>query len=207
MKVKVQKKNSTKMGVVWHVSMPPGFSCSPTLPCFTSGDCYGLKAYRQYPGSRKAWHHNLDCWEISPDGFMSSIVAQLLKARKAPALFRWFMAGDLPSSEFVAGMYTMAMSFPQTKFLIFTKMHQRLADGIGAMDMAFAALPPNLSVVLSAWSGMEIYNPFNLPIAWMDDGTDDRIPADALPCSGRCDQCVLCWDLKSHGRDVVFKKH
>ena len=73
-------------------------------------------------------------------------------------------------------------------------------------NLNFADLPDNLTIVLSAWLDMSYINPFGLPIAFMQDGTETRI-SDALECPGNCETCGICWALKSIKKNVVFHKH
>ena len=53
-------------------------------------------------------------------------------------------------------------------------------------------------------------NKHNLPETWVffpkEKETNQLIPSDAIPCSGKCSQCSSCWTLKK-GQCVVFKKH
>jgi hypothetical protein len=88
--------------------------------------------------------------------------------------------------------------FPKTKFLAFTKQYN-LFTGL--------QVPHNLKVVFSAWPGLDVHNPDSRPIAWMQDGTEDRIPETALHCPGSCENCMMCWSLDEINRDVWFTKH
>jgi hypothetical protein len=112
-----------------------------------------------------------------------------------PKFFRWHVAGDIKDQDYVEWMKSIAVRFPQTKFLAFTKM---------ALD--FSGLPKNLTVVYSAWPGSPIVNPHKLPVAFMQDGTETRV-TNALECPGSCENCSMCWALPSIGANVVFHKH
>jgi hypothetical protein len=57
------------------------------------------------------------------------------------------------------------------------------------------------------WGNADAVKAQGLSIAWMQDGTETRIPSDAMKCPGRCDTCGACWGLAKRGIDVVFKKH
>jgi hypothetical protein len=54
---------------------------------------------------------------------------------------------------------------------------------------------------------MKFENPHNHRIAWMQDGTETRIPKGAIECHGNCETCGLCYELPRLGVDVVFHKH
>ena len=64
--------------------------------------------------------------------------------------------------------------FPETSFLAFTKRWDIVED---------IPFPDNFSIVYSAWPG-EAMPPGDRPIAWMDDGTEPRIPSGAFLCEG-----------------------
>lgn len=189
----VQKRN-TKMGRVLHVSLPPITSCAPNVPCATG--CYALKAWRMYPNSRAAWTHNLSVWK-EHSALFENMIAQQLTISKC-RLFRWHMSGDIQNYDYLKMMMRLAERFPLIEFLCFTKRY----DLVTLLDRT---VPSNLTIILSAWPGHPLHNPKRLPVAWMDDGTDDRIPADAIECSGRCDTCSTCWGMGAG--NVKFHKH
>ena len=73
------------------------------------------------------------------------------------------------------------------------------------------AIPKNLHMIFSAWKGMEMVNPYNLPeahVRYRDGSTTAR--SDAVFCGGNCTECALtdsgCWKLGC-GDQVVFNKH
>jgi hypothetical protein len=62
-------------------------------------------------------------------------------------------------------------------------------------------------IVFSAWPGMTFLNPHGHRVAWMQDGSETRVPDDAIECPGNCESCGLCFEHDRLGRDVVFHKH
>jgi hypothetical protein len=93
-------------------------------------------------------------------------------------------------------MITIAKAFPSIKFLAFTKKY----------DLDYSKIPNNLSIVLSAWPNWPL--PKHGPIAFMQDGTEDRYnDQDTLECQGCCEHCSLCWYLSQLNKNVVFHKH
>ena len=72
-------------------------------------------------------------------------------------------------------------------------------------------IPNNLHIIYSAWPGVEMLNPHNLPEAHVRfrDGTTTAKP-DAKLCNGNCTECAItddgCWTL-SLGEQVVFDEH
>lgn len=196
MKLTLSKKNS-KMGNIMSVSFTPVVSCVPGVPCTTS--CYAKKAYKvpNRPPVRKAWDGNYEFAMNDRNGFFDAINSELHGFRTPKKAFRWFVGGDIPDQAFVAGMDGIARDNKSTDFLVFTKNH----------GLDFQGLAPNLSVVLSMWPNWGNQNLNDLPRAWMQDGTETRIPEGAFQCAHRCDSCFLCWHLRDRGRDVVFAKH
>ena len=59
------------------------------------------------------------------------------------------------------------------------------------------------------WPGCDIPSDLRqkYSVAWLDDGTDSRIPEDAMECPGNCETCGACWGLAKRGIDVRFAKH
>jgi hypothetical protein len=128
------------------------------------------------------------------------IAAQVAQAK--PPLFRWHVAGDILSNDYLRGMCQIAAANPGTHFLAFTKAFDivnRYADR--------ATIPDNLVIVFSAWPEMSFLNPHGHRVAWMQDGTETRVPEDAIECPGNCETCGMCYELERLGRDVVFHKH
>ena len=198
MKLKISKGNS-KVGRIPSVSHTPIRGCAPGVPC--TKDCYAMKSYRMYPNVRNAWDSNLSLWESDPSAYISDIRDWL--TRNKPKMFRYFVAGDIPDSGYVGMMCETADMFPNIKFLAFTKRHD-LFD-TDTCEFIHEHLP-NLSVVASMWPCWG-NSDVNLPKAWMQDGSETRVPETAVECQGNCETCGMCWSLGKIGRDVVFRKH
>ena len=187
---------NTKLVGIPNVSLMPCRDCRPDAPC--KGSCYALKFFKMYPSVRKAWTENSKQVQTDRNHYLADIQEFLTK--KAPRFFRWHVAGDIPDMPYFAAMIVIAEKFPNTKFLAFTKRHEML-DCISAKT-----LPKNLSVVASMWPKWG-KAPKGYPRAWMQDGTETRVPKNALECPGACHNCGACWNLKNLKRDVVFHKH
>lgn len=90
-----------------------------------------------------------------------------------------------------------------TDYLAFTKKWEI----VNAFIDAGGVIPGNLHVVFSAWGDLLPDNPHGMPVAYVAGvGGDDLIPAASIPCAGRCDRCLACWQLRN-GQTVFFKKH
>lgn len=194
-------RGNSKMGKVWNMSLVPVRDCPAGIPC--ARDCYALKSFRMYKNVRANWEENSAFAHQDIAGFFQAIENELRAAgKKRPALFRWHVAGDILNKKYFRGMVWVAGLFPDVKFLAFTKNHS-LVNVVRAQD---GELPNNLSVVFSAWPGLEIDNPYCFPVAYMQDGTETRA-AGAVECPGNCETCALCWKLRELRQDVVFLKH
>jgi hypothetical protein len=153
-----------------------------------------------FPGTRAAWRRNEDLAKHHPDTYFMQIAAQVAEAQ--PRLFRWHVAGDILSSDYLRGMCRIAAANPGTHFLAFTKAF----DIVNRYEDR-EAVPSNLVIVFSAWPRMTFLNPHRHRVAWMQDGTETRVPEDALECPGNCAGCRSCFELERLGHDVVFHKH
>ena len=192
-------KGNRKLGSVMNISTVPGRCCVKGIPCASDG-CYAFKALRLFPSARKAWRRNEDLAKHHPESYFMQIAAQVAQAK--PRLFRWHVAGDILSADYLAGMCRIADASPGTHFLAFTKAFEivnRYED--------HEAIPANLVIVFSAWPQMSFSNPHGHRVAWMQDGTETRVPEDAIECPGNCESCGMCYELDKLGRDVVFHKH
>jgi ferredoxin len=193
--VRIYPGNRKLGNAIPNVSIVPGRDCANCDHCVK--DCYALKAWKQYPSVRQSWSANSAIWRADPFRAAQSVVEQLRRKRKLPELFRIHVAGEFLNQDHVEAWALVAGEFPSVKFLAFTKMH----------GLDFAVMPENVSIVFSQWPGMPDESPAGSPRAWMDDGTDERIPDDAIECPGECESCGACWTLSDIGRDVVFHKH
>ena len=185
-----------------NISLPPGITCSPGVPCFNSG-CYARKFYNLRTTCKLAWDHNYRLVQLERNFYFTSIGVAI--ARANIKLFRWHVSGDLIDMDYLVRMNALARTLPKVKFLAFTKQYGIIEQFItDESDQA-----ENLSIVISTWPGLMIPPALDhLPTAWMRDPVkpDVRIPEKATECDGGCEKCGLCWGLK-HGESVVFDKH
>jgi hypothetical protein len=190
-------KGNSKIGAVPNISHTPGDSCRPGVPCLFDG-CYAMKAYRMYPTVRKAWDQNLALWRANPTRFVTKILLYLQDNN--PERFRYHVGGDIPDQDYVDMMVNVAANNEKTSFLAFTKKY----------ELEFKDLPSNLTVVLSAWPGLEF--PYakanNMPSAWLSE--DPRAPTGSthIHCVNHCGDCdYKCWHALKGGMSVIFNKH
>ncbi|TFG95443.1 hypothetical protein E4H12_13240 [Candidatus Thorarchaeota archaeon] len=179
-------------GKVVNVSLRPVEDCGNCEYC--KDKCYAKKVYKLRPVVRYAWDNNSDAFNADPFGACESIIEQLYIS-KPIKLFRIHVSGDFLNQEHLDSWNIVADQFPQTKFLAFTKM----------FDLDYSAIKKNIQIVYSMWPGMPDDNVPDGPRAWVQDGTETRMPDNAIECDGQCHQCAKCWNLRT--RDIVFKIH
>jgi len=192
-------RGNRKLGGIMNVSLVPVECCPAGVPCANEG-CYALKAYRLYPATRRAWNRNARIARTNPRSYFQQIEEAIAKSK--PRYFRWHVAGDILNTNYLHRMCRIATKFPRTKFLAFTK-----AFNIVNAYEDKKRLPPNLVVVFSAWPRMSVDNRREHRIAWMQDGTESRVPPDSVRCLGHCETCAVCFSSPKSGPDVVFHEH
>jgi hypothetical protein len=194
MKAKISEENS-KLGKLPNISLTPIKSCTNCSYCKT--DCYAMKSYRMYPSVKNAWDHNFNLYKENPAVYFQSINIYLTKKR--PRFFRWHVAGDIPDQRYLTGMINISKKHSRTTFLAFTKNFK----------LNYSNVPKNLSIVFSMWVGMKKprHKKGVSGFAWFQDGTEKRIPNQAIKCPGHCDNCGMCFNISKIGGHVVFYKH
>ena len=194
--VKISPRNN-KLGKIPNISTVPVKDCGDCDHC--RADCYALKAWRQYPAVRKAWGGNSKAFRNNPAAAFSQVQDHFAKAYargKAPRFFRIHVAGDFLDQAYLNNWADIAGNFNETKFLAFTKM-----------SLDYSNVPSNLTIIHSQWPGRPVTSDIPGTRAWVQDGTETRIPADAIECPGLCDDCGMCWDLPDIGKDIFFHSH
>lgn len=192
MTIKISPGNDKLGTAIPNVSLIPIKDCANCDYC--RKDCYALKPWRRYKQTRASWTNNSQQFRADPFEAARDVIAQLNRKKKLPRFFRIHVAGDFLNQEHVMCWARVAHMFPGIKFLAFTKRH----------NLDFAAMPKNVTVIFSQWPGMPDKTPKGFNRAWMQDGTETRIPEDALECPGNCESCGACWGID---RDVWFHKH
>lgn len=193
-------KGNIKMGTIQSVSLPAIKTCRD---CLCKEKCYAAKLERLRPSVRNAYQRNLDILLNDPEAYWREVEAAVMTNR----YFRFHVSGDIPTIDYLRRMIDIAKRNQHCEILCFTKryeyVNQLLAEG--------AELPDNLHLILSAWVGLKMVNPFSLPeahVRFKDGSTTAR--EDAIPCGGNCTECAKtdggCWTLK-HSEQVVFNEH
>lgn len=201
--------SNSKLGVIPSFNLLPGLTCSSEScrHCLHEG-CYAVKnAFRCGYNVDKnttlhAWADNTAMALHDLDRLESELIEYFNGIRYTVKLFRIHSSGDFFCEAYAMMWYRIAKMFPGIRFLAFTKQWDIVRS------IPFHELD-NFSLVLSGWTGIEIPDDLRryYRCAWCDDGTEDRIPADAMLCPGSCESCGMCWYLKELNRDTKFIKH
>ena len=166
-------------------------SCLVPSKSLVHEGCYALKAWRQYPNARNAWLDNWEYYNSFGQAYFDAIVDNLSRVRDLP-FFRWHVAGDIPSPDYLNGMAYVAKALPNTRFLAFTKN--------GTLDVS--SLPDNLVIRYSYWPNYKpLVNSTFLNFAGLT--IDERL--SGYVCKGNCRHCCKCWSRVC--KTVVFNKH
>ena len=198
--LKISSGNA-KMGAIASVSLPAGVTCRSDCKCREK--CYALKIERLRPNVRNAYKSNYELLKTDPSTYWREVEASIMMSR----FFRFHVSGDIPDDEYLSNMGRVAERNPHCKILCFTKKY----DIVNKYLSSGRTFPDNLQIVLSAWVGMEMNNPYDLPeahVIYRDGSTTAR--EDAIQCGGNCSECATtdggCWTLQ-RGQQVVFKEH
>lgn len=189
---------NTKMGAIPSISLPPVITCANGCTC--AKKCYAAKLCRLRPAVREAYARNLDILRTAPESYWLQVEAAATCSR----FFRYHVSGDIPNADYLARMVDLARKHPETEFLAFTKQYKIVND-----LLTREALPANLRLIFSAWPGMVMDNPHELPVAEVIFKGEGPRPGWKV-CGGNCAECacrgVGCWELKS-GETIAFYEH
>lgn len=197
-KISISKGN-IKMGDIPSVSLPPIVTCAANCTC--AKKCYAARMCRRWKNTREAYNRNLEILECNPAEYWKQIDDTLYVNR----FFRFHVAGDIPTYEYLVNMIEVVRNNPHCETLVFTKrygwVNRALANGV--------ELPNNLHLIFSEWEGMDMANPYNLPVAHVIfKGNEPE--SNWNICNGNCMECAKnkknCWALKS-GEHVAFHEH
>lgn len=194
-------KGNTKLGEIPNISLPPILTCKGCED-ICGKMCYAQKFYRLRPNVRKQWDANLQHLQEDMEGFFEELYKKLT-SKITHKFFRFHTGGDLINAVHFQYILGLAGRLPQINFLIFTKQFSIVNSSVSTQF----PVPENLQIVFSCWPGLMVENPHNFPIAYMQDGTETRVPEDAIVCPGLCDTCGMCFQLSKLGRSVIFHKH
>lgn len=196
-KVSISKGN-IKMGGIPSVSLPPVVTCAQGCTC--AKKCYAAKLCKLRPNVRESYNRNLATLKNDIDNYFIQVKAAAMVTK----YFRFHVSGDIPDMNYLDRMVKLAQELPGTTFLAFTKQYNFINN-----YLQYASIPSNLKIIFSAWPGMPMENPHNMPVANVIFKGQE--PADHWKiCGGNCTECacrgVGCWELKK-GEHIAFYEH
>lgn len=193
-------KGNEKMGSIQSVSLPSGITCRV---CDCSKKCYAKRIEQRRKSVRDAYQNNLNILNTEPETYWREVEASIMMSR----FFRFHVSGDIPDATYLCRMVEIAERNKHCEILCFTKKY----DIVNNLLLCGIKIPNNLHMIFSAWQGLKMENPNNLPEAHVRyrDGTTTASPG-AKECGGNCTECAItddgCWTLK-RGEQVVFNEH
>lgn len=189
-------KGNRKIGRVMNVSLPPVLACSNCSEC--KHFCYDIKACLQYPDTViNARMRNYVILMNDRERYFREIDNAMTRRRKNK-FFRWHVAGDIIDADYFAHMVEIARRHPDFVCWTYTKVYHIVNEWIHDNG----PLPENLHVMFSEWDGMEMDNPYNMPVftCKLKAGNKNH-PVEYFnglhKCPGNCDIC------KAAGRGCV----
>lgn len=181
------------------INLPPLITCRADAPCRKDG-CYACRGRWLFKGVQNCLKKNLNAYLENPKLFFDCVIANT----SLSLYCRWFSSGDIVDMEFLTGMCRVARTNKNTQYLCFTKKWELVDSYVDSGKR----IPKNLHIVFSTWGNFQPENPHNFPMTYvMAKNLDNSyIPDTAIPCTGHCETCQACWQLKK-GQSVFFKKH
>ena len=199
----VLQRGNRKTGVnCWTVSLLPVVDCVNCSECMWN--CYDLKNDLIYPPVIKDRCRNSAIHKADIKRFWEEINMQV-KANFVQEL-RINVGGDLTEEDF-SYVAWLGRENSKTMILFFTKNYKGINKWLDTNEF-----PENVRPIMSAWCGMEMENPHNLPCSHVlyEDGRTTAPEYGATYCSGNCSECAFkgegCWNLKK-GEHVIFRAH
>lgn len=192
-------KGNVKMGEIQSVSLPPIVTCVENCTC--AKKCYAAKMCRRWKNVRESYNRNFEIFKNDSKMYWKQVDNALCMNR----FFRFHVAGDIPTYNYLIDMIETVRNNPHCEVLCFTKrygfVNRALANGV--------ELPSNLHLIMSDWEGMNMENPYNLPVAHVIFKGEEPEENWNI-CSGNCLECAKanqnCWSI-GKGEHVAFYEH
>ena len=93
------------------------------------------------------------------------------------------------SKEYLTEMVKTARMFPTVRFWTYTKFHSVVNEYVKENGGKEKAIPANLSIMFSEWTGMEMDNPYGFGTFIVVD-KEQTPPAGVWHCTGDCGICI-----------------
>ena len=198
--VSISRGNS-KMGKIQSVSTPACSTCRPVAPCYKK--CYARRMAARRDNTANAYKRNLRILLNDPEQYWREVEAAIMLSR----FFRFHVSGDIPNGEYFSRMIDVAKRNPHCEILCFTKQYEIVN---AELDKG-TKLPENLHILFSAWPGLEMPNPYELPEAHIIFRNGTTTASDGAKwCGGNCSDCAKtgcgCWTVHE-GEQILLSEH
>lgn len=198
--MRLQRGNSKTGETVYTVSLIPILDCLNCKEC--RNKCYDLRNVCWQPAVQNDRARNSALRMANPKRFWER-VGELVRGLFVREL-RINIGGDLRAEDFG---YINKYIPKITSVLFFTKNYKAINEYLDHHRFG-----KNIHPIMSAWAGMEMENPHNLPsshVLWAD-GTTTAPEFGSYYCGGNCTECRFknegCWTLKKN-ESVIFLAH
>ncbi len=179
---------NTKIGRVLNVSLMPVMTCGNCEHCM--GYCYDVKSCVRFPDTViDARMRNTVLLQRDRDAYFKAIADKCARRRKN-MFFRWHVAGDIVDIDYLDRMIAIARQFPNFRFWTYTKMYRLVNEYVRTHGgNRQTAIPSNLSIMFSEWSGVEMPNPYGFPKFSCRLASEHDKVMTGYHCTGNCDVC------------------
>ena len=181
--ISVSSGNS-KIGHTMNISLAPILCCGNCKEC--KYFCYDIKACVQYENVRIARAKNTAIFNHDRDDFFGQLWARMSRKRTNKFL-RFHVSGEIKDYDHFCRIVETARRFPDFRIWTYTKMYGLVNLWILNNGGTKTALPENLSVMFSEWKGMDMPNPYNLPV-FRCVYPEEETP-NCMKCPGNCNFC------------------
>lgn len=208
--IKLQKGNSKTGSNCYTISLIPIADCLNCSGCWI--DCYDIQHDCIYPSVIDSRAKNSAVHRKDRKRFWQEVDAEIKE--KCVTQLRLNVGGDLDFADFEF-IRAVGEWNPQCDILFFTKNydeHNAFIDMYIATYPNNFGYPDNVKPIYSAWIGMEMKNPYGVPVSHVlwEDGSTTAPEYGSYFCGGNCSRCHFnkegCWTLKN-GESVIFEAH
>lgn len=190
------------------IGSTPNFSLLPILTCPHCAACrqycYAVRSAIRFPKNvMQAWAKNTAIVIREPERAFDEIGEYLGKhSNRARKFFRFHVAGDITSMEYLWYLNRLANRFPDWTFWTYTKMHTLVNRYYVRHGLAL-----NLTIMYSdGFDDQWVSNPHGMP-TFTFIPTGASIPNGAHVCGGNCTACQDAHVGCPFGQSSVVREH
>ena len=190
-------EGNKKMGMIPSFSVTPIKTCACGVPC--TKDCYAVKMCRRFKNVASAYENNYQLMTSKGGYDLLLNVINTYLFMCPVRFFRWNVAGDIFSWDYMSVIDDVSRDNPSVTFLLYTKQYNIVNE-----FYKIHKKPENLKIIYSNWKNWRCENPHNFPTAEYAEKGDDV--KNGFVCGGNCTACLYCYNMRA-GQKVIFYKH